>query len=107
VASIDLHATAGTTVDHGNTLGLESSWTGTDGTQHAVADVWFAQKAAPAPTVGELLAPAPTNVLPEPAGAQAAVQDGSLCVAAVIPPAVAVPSLQDEQHLHQQQLPLI
>jgi hypothetical protein len=41
IASLNLQAVAGTQVDNGNTLGLTSNWTGTDGTQHAMADVWF------------------------------------------------------------------
>ena len=41
VASIDLQAQTGTQVDNGNTLGLTSSWTGTDGAQHDMVDVWF------------------------------------------------------------------
>jgi hypothetical protein len=42
IASMGLQSLAGTQVDNGNTLGLTSSWTGADGLQHAMADVFFA-----------------------------------------------------------------
>ena len=41
IASLNLQATPGAQVDKGNTLGLTSNWTGTDGAQHDMADVWF------------------------------------------------------------------
>jgi hypothetical protein len=41
IASLNLQAEAGTQVDNGNILGLTSNWTGTNGAQHAMADVWF------------------------------------------------------------------
>ncbi len=57
VASLDLKGLAGTQVDNGNLLGLTSTYTTTDGAQHATADVWFA-KDTPAvpPKLDELLA---------------------------------------------------
>ena len=42
IASLDLQAQAGTHLDNGNTLGLVSSWTDTQGQVHELADVWFA-----------------------------------------------------------------
>jgi hypothetical protein len=42
IASLNLQAVAGTHIDNGNTLGLTSNWTGADGQQHAMADVFFA-----------------------------------------------------------------
>jgi hypothetical protein len=42
IVSMSLQAQIGTQVDNGNTLGLTSSWTGADGQQHAMADVFFA-----------------------------------------------------------------
>ena len=62
VLEINLDFTKGSTVDNGNLLGMVSGYTGTDGSQHAVADVWFAKQAAAlaAPALGDLLAaPAP------------------------------------------------
>jgi hypothetical protein len=41
LASLSLQAQTGTEKQNGNTLGLVSGWTGTDGQQHAMADVWF------------------------------------------------------------------
>jgi hypothetical protein len=41
IASLDLQAQAGTTMDQGNLVGLVSSYRTTDGAQHAMADVWF------------------------------------------------------------------
>ena len=58
VLSINLDFTKGTAVNNGNVLGMVSSYTSTDGTQHEVADVWFAKApAAPAdlPKLGDLL----------------------------------------------------
>ena len=42
IVSMGLQAQIGTQLDNGNTLGLTSSWTGADGQQHAMADVFFA-----------------------------------------------------------------
>jgi hypothetical protein len=41
IASLDLQAQAGTTVDQGNRVGLVSNYQSTDGSQHAMADVWL------------------------------------------------------------------
>jgi len=64
VASLDLKGLVGTEVDHGNLLGLVSSFTKTDGSQHAMADVWFAKDATPAPQLHELIAAPAADVLP-------------------------------------------
>jgi hypothetical protein len=63
VASLDLHGLAGTQLQHGNLLGLTSSYTTSDGAQHAMADVWFAKDAA-APALGDVLAAPAAEVLP-------------------------------------------
>jgi hypothetical protein len=42
IASINVNATAGTSTDNGNILGLTSTYQTTDGATHAAADVWFA-----------------------------------------------------------------
>ena len=78
IASMDLSATKGTTVDNGNLLGLVSSYTTTDGSQHQMADVWFAKDVQPqkaddaqapvtltdvlAPAAGALLAAEPVDL---------------------------------------------
>jgi hypothetical protein len=41
IASLDLHAKAGSNMDQGNLVGLVSSYQTTDGAQHAMADVWL------------------------------------------------------------------
>jgi hypothetical protein len=41
IASLDLQAQAGSTIDQGNLVGLVSSYQTTDSAQHAMADVWF------------------------------------------------------------------
>ncbi|HET8870129.1 MAG TPA: hypothetical protein VFM48_06765, partial [Aquabacterium sp.] len=60
IVSLDLHAQKGTAIDNGNLLGLVSSYTTTDGKQHAMADVWFSKDtsgaAAPTTTADHLLA---------------------------------------------------
>jgi hypothetical protein len=67
VLEINLDFTKTTTTNNGNLLGMVSNWTGTDGSSHQVADVWFAK--APAadsapPSVSELLAGPPADLLP-------------------------------------------
>jgi hypothetical protein len=65
IASIDLQAQAGTEVDQGNRLGLTSSYTSTDGSTHAVADVWFAKNVDTSKVnLGDLLVDAKQEVLP-------------------------------------------
>ena len=90
IVSLDLNATAGTEMDHGNLLGLTSSYTTADGQSHDMADVWFSQTAAQAPSVDELLTAPSANVLPAElsaapetasTAAPAAVDSGSLGVA--------------------------
>ena len=41
IASINVNATAGTSTDNGNIVGLTSTYQTTDGATHAAADVWF------------------------------------------------------------------
>jgi trimeric autotransporter adhesin len=41
IIELDLHAQAGTAVNHGNVLGLVASYKTSDGHSHAMADVWF------------------------------------------------------------------
>jgi hypothetical protein len=94
VVSLDLHAIAGTAVDHGNLLGLVSSMTMSDGAQHQMADVWFAKEKVAAPTVqlSELLAAPAAEVLAHDAAQSATA--GAAAPAAHPPN----PALSAEQH---------
>ena len=87
IKELDLHAQTGTTVDNGNLLGLVSSYTKTDGSQHAMADVWFA-KDAPAghpagdpakqpPALSDVLAAPAADLLPAALGTAAATGGGA------------------------------
>jgi len=85
IVSLDLHGLAGHATDHGNLLGLTSSYTTADGATHAMADVWFAKdgtastsasaaaasshESTSTPSLGDLLAAPATELLPggEPA----------------------------------------
>jgi hypothetical protein len=112
VLSINLDFTKGTTVNNGNLLGLVSSYTSTDGTQHAVADVWFAKarsdpKAAP-PALSPLLAGASTDPVP---AAAASSTPAAVHQAQASPQAAAIPmslrrSTLDEELLRHQ-LPIV
>jgi hypothetical protein len=74
ISSINLNYTTGTQVDNGNLLGMVSSYTTTDGAQHAVADVWFSKDAqAAAPQLGDLLSAPSADVLPGAPGAGSTV----------------------------------
>jgi trimeric autotransporter adhesin len=63
IVSMDLQAQAGTEMDHGNLLGLTSSYTTTDGQSHDMADVWFAKEV---PADGTSVALTITDVLIDP-----------------------------------------
>jgi hypothetical protein len=41
IASLTVAAQASDVLDQGNWIGLQSSYTSTDGSTHALADVWF------------------------------------------------------------------
>ena len=66
IADLNLGATKGTDVDHGNLIGLVSSYTKSDGSTHEMSDVWFTKDGATqqmtgttreaAPQLGDLLA---------------------------------------------------
>jgi hypothetical protein len=62
IVALSLDATAGTQKDHGNLIGLVSSYTKGDGSSHAMADVWFTKEPQPPPKLSELLA-APSGEL--------------------------------------------
>jgi hypothetical protein len=82
VVEINLDFAKGTELNNGNLLGMTSSYTSADGSQHEVADVWFAQQAAqPALSTEDLLA-APAAELPGGTGAAAAA---AVTAAAAVP----------------------
>ncbi len=56
VLEINLDYALGSEVDNGNLLGMVGSYTATDGSQQAVADVWFAKDGGTTPTLDDLLA---------------------------------------------------
>ena len=60
ITSLDLNAQHGTQVDHGNVLGLTSSYTTVDGQQHDMADVWFAKDLGTQVTLDDVVT-APTS----------------------------------------------
>jgi trimeric autotransporter adhesin len=90
ITSLDLHGLAGTAADHGNILGLTSSYTTADGASHQMADVWFTKDtaaAAPtetanAPGLHELLAAPATDLLPGHAADTPTVADAGHATAA-------------------------
>jgi hypothetical protein len=94
VVSLDLHALTGSQVDHGNLLGLVSSVTMSAGSQHQMADVWFAKEKLSTPTVqlNELLA--------APAGEVLAHDAAHPATAVASAPAAHLPNpaLSAEQH---------
>jgi len=63
VAELNLDFSKGTDMDNGNLLGLVGSYTGTDGSERAMVDVWFAKQDAAAPSVAELLSGPPAELL--------------------------------------------
>jgi hypothetical protein len=72
VVELNLDFAKGTELNNGNLLGMVSSYTSADGSEHAMADVWFAKQAAqPALSTEDLLA-GPAPELPGGAGAAAA-----------------------------------
>ena len=63
-------------MDNGNLLGLVSHLHQADGTEHAVADVWFAkdgtvEPAKAAPSLSEVLVAPAVDLLPAPLGTAA------------------------------------
>jgi hypothetical protein len=80
IVSLDLNGVTGTAVDNGNLLGITSSYSKADGSTHDMADVWFSKDA---PKLDELLASAPSEVLPgstaaAPAAAAPAAATGAV-----------------------------
>jgi hypothetical protein len=80
VLELNLNAFSSDRVDNGNLVALISSYTGTDGSSHEMADVWFAKDVAgtdakAAPKLDELLAAPQPELLggTQPAGVPAGV----------------------------------
>lgn len=108
VVEINLDFAKGTELNNGNLLGMTSSYTSADGSQHEVADVWFAQQAAAAPELGELLA-APTSDMLGALGTPAGVASATALEAtasAMVPLGLTQRLAADEELLRSQQ-PLI
>ena len=74
ITQLDLHATSSTAMDHGNLLGLVSSYTTADGASHDMADVWFQTHSA-TPAVTTATTPAPATALATAAGLGTQVAD--------------------------------
>lgn len=71
---LDLAAQVGTQKDHGNLIGLLSTFTRVDGSQQVLTDVWFAKDVVPQQTdlvtpvtLGDLLAAPAAELLAGPA----------------------------------------
>jgi len=107
ITELNLQASAGTQVDHGNLLGLVSSYTTADGNQHAMADVWFAQEHGNAKEglpvqLSDLLAAPAADLLPgAPAGGSLTAGAGTTATAGV-----AARGLLDDDEFNKN-LPLI
>jgi hypothetical protein len=65
IIELDLNAQSSTQIDHGNLLGLVSSYKSSDGSSHAMADVWFSKDTATSPATGPA-APALGDLLADP-----------------------------------------
>ena len=64
ITELDLSYALSDRMDHGNAVGMISSYKTADGHSHEMADVWFTKAATtPVPQVDELLAPAPTDLV--------------------------------------------
>ena len=106
ITELDLNYAVSGATDHGNIVGLVSGYKTADGQSHEMADVWFGKapdgKAAPALHLDELLAAAPTDLVPvETPTAHAAVLPATPATPAADAPVASAPpqsgsSLEDE-----------
>ncbi|MEZ5739769.1 MAG: hypothetical protein R3E68_10135 [Burkholderiaceae bacterium] len=78
IVSLDLGATATTVMDHGNLVGLVSTYTTEDGAEHQMADVWMAKDRSVAGIPTDLLVDPGESVLPGDAAADAPVSVASV-----------------------------
>jgi len=95
IVSMDLGAQTGSATDNGNLLGLTSSYQTADGGSHQMADVWFAKQTTGSAgsgevTLGDLLAEAPTELLPATAVAAAGATDGTAAASSSVSTTAAV-----------------
>jgi hypothetical protein len=63
IVEINLDFAKGSQMDNGNLLGMVGSYATGDGSQHAMADVWFAKDAPLPPMIADLLAAPPPELL--------------------------------------------
>ena len=93
ITALDLSYATSSRTDHGNLVGMISGYETADGKTHEMADVWFTKAgAATTPKLDELLAPAPTDLVPashatapaETTTAHAAVADATVATVAAI-----------------------
>jgi len=102
IVELDLTARVGTQMDHGNLIGLLSTFTRADGSQQVLADGWFAKDAVPrqndvaaSATLGDLLTATANELLgagPKPVST------------AYVPPVIERPHGQEDEL---RQMPLI
>jgi hypothetical protein len=64
IVELNLDYVLGTATDNGNLLGMTSTFIREDGSQHQMADVWFAKDREAAPKLQDLLTDAPSQTLP-------------------------------------------
>lgn len=65
VTELDLNHAVSDRMDNGNAVGLVSGYTTAGGQTHEMADVWFTRaRTSPVPQIDELLAAAPTDLVP-------------------------------------------
>jgi hypothetical protein len=86
ITGLNVAHAASDRIDHGNALGLVSSYTTADGQSHEMADVWFSRaSAAPAapPALGELLSGPPETLLPGSDSGASAASAGPVAAAAL------------------------
>jgi hypothetical protein len=103
ITSLDLSAQSGTEVDNGNLLGMVGSYTATDGSEQAMADVWFAKQAAATPTLTDLLADAGESLLADDRAQVASTDTGRVTNMAIS----AQQRLSLEEELLRNQQPLL
>jgi trimeric autotransporter adhesin len=102
VASLNLDFTRGTEVDNGNLLGMVGSYTGTDGSESAMVDVWFAkqQPEEALPEIGDLLAADTGNLL-------GGATEGTKTAATPAVPVGVAPKTGNDDDWLKQQTPLV
>ncbi|MEZ5742122.1 MAG: heme utilization protein, partial [Burkholderiaceae bacterium] len=93
IVSLDLGATATTVMDHGNLVGLVSTYTTEDGAEHQMADVWMAKDRSVAGIPTDLLVDPGESVLPGDAAADAPVSVASVAAPVEVPVDVAAVSV--------------